>query len=421
METMVKTSRLELVDGRFQLQGQDVLDICERFGTSLYVYDAARIEEKYKQMVQAFSGLKCKIKFPVKALSNINILKLFKRLGAGLDTVSIQEVKLGLKAGFDPSDIIFTPNCVSFEEIKQAVGLGVMINIDNISILEQFGHEYEGSVPVCLRFNPHIYAGGNNKIQVGHIDSKFGISVYQRRHVQRIIQASNIQVVGLHVHTGSDILNANSYIQSAEIMFELARDFKGLTFIDFGSGFKVAYKENDHTTNIEEIGKKLREAYTDFVDDYGKEVEIWFEPGKYMVSESGYFFMKANVIKPTPATAFVGVDSGLNHFIRPMMYGGYHRIINVSNPSGTKRIYTVVGYICETDTFGSDRKMSEVREGDILCLKNAGAYGYSMSSNYNSRYRPAEVLLIDGQAHLIRKRENFDDLLRNQVEIDALG
>lgn len=408
---------MELIDGAFHIQGLNVLDLCEQFGTPLYLYNTDVIKRQYLRMKSAFSGMPCKIKYPAKALSNINILKYIKKLGAELDTVSIQEVKLGLQAGFEPQEIIFTPNCVSFEEIKEVATLGVVINIDNISVLEQFGHEYEDHIPICIRFNPHIYAGGNQKIQTGHIDSKFGISIYQKRHVHRIIQANKIKVIGVHVHTGSDILNASAYLESASIMFDLAKEFPDLDFIDFGSGFKVAYKEGDVTTDIEGVGLKLTEAYQDFIQSYGKQVEIWFEPGKYLVSEAGSFLMKTNVIKPTPATVFVGVDAGLNHFIRPMMYASYHDIFNLSNPLGTKRIYTIVGYICETDTFGSDRKLSEVREGDILCMKNAGAYGYVMSSNYNSRLRPAEVMIYEGKAHLIRKRETYEDLLANQIEI----
>ncbi len=420
MDTQVQSSsQLSIEGGQYRLQGLSVLDICEQFGTPLYVYDTDKIRQQYEHMTSAFSALPHKIKYPVKALSNLSILKYFKKLGAGLDTVSLAEAQIGLRAGFEPSEIIFTPNCVSFEEIRRAVELGLVINIDNISILEQFGHHYGDSVPICIRFNPHIFAGGNTKISVGHIDSKFGISIYQRRHVERIIAANKLNVIGLHVHTGSDILDARSYVQSAEIMFDLAREFDDLVFIDFGSGFKVPYKDGDVSTDMVEVGHRLKEVYDSFVSDYGKEVEIWFEPGKYMVSEAGYFFMRANVIKPTPSTVFVGVDSGLNHFIRPMMYDGHHEILNVSNPGGTKRIYTVVGYICETDTFGWDRSMDEVREGDILCLKNAGAYGYSMASNYNSRVRPAEVMLLDGQVHLIRERETMEDLLKGQVEVEV--
>lgn len=409
---------MQLANNRYQIQGVPVEAICKQFGSPLYIYDGAQIQQQYESIIKAFHGLNCKIKFPVKALSNLNILKLLKIFGAGLDCVSIQEVKMALRVGFDPKEIVFTPSCVSFSEIQQAVELGVCINIDNISILEQFGHAYGNSVPCGLRFNPHVAAGGNHKIQTGHIDSKFGISVFQNRHVQRIIQANDIQVVGLHVHTGSDILNAESYLQSARILFELAEDFPNLEFIDFGSGFKVSYKEGDLETNVFEVGDKLRAEYQTFSKRYGREVELWFEPGKFLVSAAGTFCMQANVIKPTPATVFVGVDSGLNHFIRPMMYGSYHRITNISNPSGIPRIYTVVGYICETDTFAADQKLNEVREGDILTISNAGAYGFMMSSNYNSRLRPAEVLVWEGKAHLIRERENFEDLIAKQIELE---
>ncbi len=418
METMTLASELQLQDGQYELQGQQVLAMCEKYGTPLYLYDGNRIRHQYQQMHTAFSKLNGKIKYAAKSLTNINILKLLKNLGSGLDTVSFQEVKMGILAGFEPKDIIYTPNCVSFEEIQAAVELGVMINIDNISILEQFGHEYEGSVPVCIRLNPHITAGGNANIQVGHIDSKFGISVYQLRHVHRIIKANKMNVVGLHAHTGSDILNPASYVQTANILFELAHQFENLEFIDFGSGFKVPYKPDGMSTDVMAIGAILEKSYRQFCEEYGREVELWFEPGKYLTSEAGYFLAKVNVIKPTPATVFVGVDSGLNHLIRPMLYNAHHEITNLSNPEGTKRIYTVVGYICETDTFGSDRKLSEVREGDILAIHNAGAYGYAMSSNYNSRYRPAEVLLYEGKDHLIRRRENFDDLLRTQIDVE---
>jgi diaminopimelate decarboxylase len=406
-----------LKDNEYYVGGVKLTDICSEFGTPLYVYDAEKIQEKYKQMTSAFSTVDLKIKYAVKALSNITVLKLFKQLGAGLDVVSIQEAMLGLKAGFSPSEILFTPNCVSFEEIKMGVEMGLMINIDNISILEQFGHTYGNSVPCCIRVNPHIEAGGNVHIQTGHIDSKFGISIYQLRHVQRVVATNNIKIIGLHMHTGSDILDAGVFVRGAELLFDAAENFKDLQFIDFGSGFKVAYKADDVTTDMEELGKELSQRFTDFCKNYGRKLELWFEPGKFLVSESGLLLVKVNIIKQTLSTVFAGVDSGQNHLIRPMFYDAHHDIVNVSNPTGTQRVYTVVGYICETDTFGWDRKMHEVREGDILAIKNAGAYGYTMSNNYNSRFRPAEVLVHKSKAQLIRKRETIDDLLRNQVEI----
>lgn len=392
--------------------------LAKKYGTPLYVYNANKMAEQYKRLNNAFEGVNLKIKYAVKALSNISVLKWMKQQGAGLDVVSIQEAYMGIEAGFKPEEILYTPNCVSIDEIVEAVEMGLVINIDNISILEQFGHKYKGSVPCCVRLNPHIMAGGNSKISTGHIDSKFGISILQMRHLLRVIETYQINVVGLHIHTGSDILNYEAFLRGTEIIFEAAEDFPDLEFIDFGSGFKVAYREGDVTTDIEGLGKELSKRFKSFCDLRGKELELWFEPGKFLVSEAGNFLAKVNVIKTTPATVFVGLDTGLNHLIRPMMYDAYHSIENISNNSSTQRVYTVVGYICETDTFGTDRKLNEVREGDILAIKNAGAYGFSMASNYNSRFRPAEVLVKDGKDYLIRKREDKDDLLRNQILVD---
>jgi diaminopimelate decarboxylase len=398
-------------------RNQQLLKVAEEFGAPVYVYEAEKIINQYNKLKKAFAPVDVQIKYACKALNNTAVLKLLKKQGSGLDTVSINEVKLGLRAGFLPNEIIFTPNCVSIEEIQEAVQLGVHINIDNISILEQFGSIYGNSVPCCIRINPHILAGGNSKISTGHIDSKFGISVYQLRHVLRVVESQKIKVNGLHMHTGSDILDPGVFLQGAEILFDSAKDFKDLEFLDFGSGFKVAYKEGDITTDIEELGSALATRFLEFCKEYGRDLELWFEPGKFLVSESGFFLAKVNVLKQTTATVFVGVDSGLNHLIRPMLYDSYHHIDNISNPDGKQRIYTVVGYICETDTFGWDRKLNEVREGDILCFRNAGAYGFTMSSNYNARFRPAEVMLLDGKAHLIRKRETFEDLIKNEIEI----
>lgn len=401
-----------------QPNNETLISIANQYGTPVYVYDAEKIISQYHKLKNAFAGNNLKIKYALKALNNISILKLLKQQGAGLDAVSIYEVQLGLRAGFSASEILFTPNGVSFDEIKQAVELGVQINIDNISILEQFGHEYGNTVPCCIRLNPHIVAGGNVHIQTGHIDSKFGISIHQLRHVIRIVEKENMCINGLHMHTGSDILDAGVFIRGAELLFDAAVNFKDLEFIDFGSGFKVAYKEDDVTTDIEELGKTITERFQSFCKEYGKELELWFEPGKFLVSEAGFLLVKVNVVKQTTATVFAGVDSGQNHLIRPMFYDAYHHIINISNTTGTPRIYTVVGNICETDTFAWDRKLSEVREGDILCIKNAGAYGYTMSNNYNLRPRPAEVLIYKNKIQLIRKRETIDHILQNMVEVE---
>jgi diaminopimelate decarboxylase len=411
---------MELKKNKYTIGGIPVVALAQKHRSPLYIYDSAIMISQYKRITNAFSGTRVKINYACKALTNINVLKLFCRLGSGLDAVSVQEVELGLKAGFAPDDILYTPNCVSIEEIVEAVELGVRINIDNIAILEEFGVKYGAEVPVCVRINPHVLGGGNNKISTGHIDSKFGISIYQMPHVHRIVETNNMKVEGIHMHTGSDILDMETFLRASEVMFETAKEFKELDYIDFGSGFKVPYKSDDVSTDVEALGTDLSERFNRFCKDYGKELTLVFEPGKFLVSEAGYFVARVNVIKQTTSTVFAGLDTGLNHFIRPMFYEAYHEIINVSKPVGKTRIYTVVGYICETDTFGWNRKINEAAEGDYLLFKNAGAYCYAMASNYNSRFRPAEVLVHEGKDHLIRKREDMEDLLRNQIELEDL-
>lgn len=399
------------------MEQNTLLQIAKDFGSPVYVYDAEKIQSKYKRLTSAFGKVKqLKLNYAVKALSNISVLKLFNQLGSGLDTVSIQEVQLGLNAGFKPEHIIFTPNGVSLEEIEKAASLGVQINIDNLSILEQFGTKHP-NIPVCIRINPHVMAGGNTNISVGHIDSKFGISIHQIPLLLRIVENTKMTINGIHMHTGSDILDIDVFLYASEILFETAKNFDNLEFIDFGSGFKVPYKAGDIETNIEELGQKLSKRFNAFCKEYGKELTLAFEPGKFLVSEAGYFLTRVNVVKQTTSTVFAQVDSGFNHLIRPMLYGSQHEIINISNPKGRERFYSVVGYICETDTFANNRRINEIKEDDILAFKNAGAYCYSMASNYNSRYRPAEVMWYKGKAHLIRKRETFEDILHNQVEV----
>ena len=397
---------------------EDLLSVAHTYGSPVYVYDADKISSQYQRLTAAFSSVPhLRINYAMKALSNISVLKLMKKLGAGLDTVSIQEVQLGLRAGFAPQQIIFTPNGVSIDEIEEAMRLGVQLNIDNLSVLEQFGSKHP-KVPVCIRINPHVMAGGNSNISVGHIDSKFGISIHQIPHILRIVENTKMHINGIHIHTGSDILDIDVFLYAAEILFEMAKNFKDLQFIDFGSGFKVPYKEGDIQTNIEELGERLSARFLAFCQEYGCDLTLAFEPGKFLVSQAGYFLVKVNVVKQTTSTVFAGVDSGFNHLIRPMFYGATHFIENISNPEGRKRFYSVVGYVCETDTFASNRQIAEITEGDILCFHNAGAYCYTMSSNYNSRLRPAEVLWYNGEAHLIRRAETFDDLVRGQIEIE---
>lgn len=397
------------------LSNQQLADIASEYGTPVYIYHSEKIAEQYHKLVHAFQAFDARIFYAAKSLTNVNVLRYVCSLGASLDCVSINEVKLGLLAGFSKENILYTPNCVDINEILEAKELGVNINIDNISILEQFGNRFGESYPVCIRLNPHIMAGGNFKISTGHVDSKFGISIHQIRHIERIVRTTRLNVVGLHMHTGSEIKDINVFLMGLEVMFDMAEHFPNLRYIDLGSGFKVPYQPGEAETDVNLLGEKVAEAFARHEAETGRKLQVWFEPGKYLVSQAGYFVVKANVIKQTPATVFVGVNSGFNHLIRPMMYDAYHHIENISNPNGTSRIYTVVGNICETDTFAWDRTISEVREGDFLLFRNAGAYGFEMSSNFNSRLKPAEVMVENGHARLIRKADVFEDLLRNQL------
>jgi diaminopimelate decarboxylase len=400
-----------------EIQGVNVAGITSEFGTPLYVYDANKIISQVANLKKAFAGTDLQIKYACKALTNISILKLLRKHGVGVDAVSTNEARLAILAGFAPEGINFTPSCVDFSEIQEGVDLKLTVNLDNLVMLERFGQTYGNKYPCGIRLNPHIMAGGNLKISTGHVNSKFGISIQQLPGIKEIIKKYNIKLQGLHIHTGSEIVETEVFMQMSDIFFGIAKDFPDLKVIDFGGGFKVAYKKDDKVTDLTAIGSRLSEKFAAFEKETGRHLQLWIEPGKYLVSESGYLVTKANVVKETPALTFVGVDSGLNHLIRPMMYNAYHEIENISNPGAPLKTYTVVGNICETDTLGSDRELNEVREGDLIVLKNAGAYGYSMASNYNSRSRPPEVLVLNGKAHLIRERDTLTDLLRGQKDV----
>lgn len=404
---------MELVDGQYVIGDIALLDLANEYGSPLYVYDGNQIANQYKRFESSFDVPNLKINYACKALTNISILKLLESLGSGIDAVSPEEIKIALAAGFTPDRIIFTPNGVALSEIEEAMAMDVNINIDNIETLEIFGEKYPDH-PIGIRINPHVMGGGNSKISVGHIDSKFGISIHQMPLVKRIVDALGMNICGVHMHTGSDILDIGVFLRAADILFQIASEFKNLDYIDFGSGFKVKYKKDDIETDIVQFGKEMSTRFKKFVKNYGKDLTLIFEPGKFLVSEAGYFLATTNVIKQTTSTVFAGLNTGLNHFIRPMFYDAYHRIINLNNTEGPKRIYSVVGYICETDTFGFDRRINEIKPGDILCFLNAGAYCFSMASNYNSRLLPAEVLVYNGKSFLIRENQEFNQLLENQ-------
>ena len=397
------------------LSNTELVNIADEFGTPLYVYDADKIKEQYNKLTTAFKNTDTVFFYACKALTNINILRYIKSLGANVDCSSVNEVKLALHAGFFPENILYTSNGIAFSEIQEAKELGVIINIDSLSNLEKFGKKYGHSYPVGIRLRPNIMAGGHIKISTGHEKSKFGIPVEQIDKIISLVNKYNIYINDLHIHTGSEIEDVDVFVKGIEVLFDIIPHFKELQVIDLGGGFKVPYQQGDSETDINLLAQKVNKLFASHPNPGGRPLQVWFEPGKFLVSESGYFITRVNVIKETEAATFVSVDSGFNHLIRPMFYDAYHRIENISNADREEKIYSIVGNICETDTFAWDRKLNNVREGDYLTFYNAGAYGFQMSSNYNSRLRPAEVMVENGKTKLIRQRDVFEDLLKNQI------
>lgn len=406
---------MQLHDGQYEIQGIPVTDLAGKYGLPLYVYNTETIKRQFERLSGAFNVKNLVINYACKALTNISVLRYIRSLGAHADTVSPGEIQLCLRAGFLPEEIVFTPSAVSIDEYKKAMELGVRLNIDNLETLTYFA-QHKIRYPVCVRINPHIMAGGNKKISTGHIDSKFGISIHQLDQILALVKTSDLNIEGIHMHTGSDILDVEVFLQATDILFKAAGYFADLNYIDFGSGFKVKYKPEDIETDIDLFGREMSRKFNEFCEARGKDLTLMFEPGKFIVSESGVFLARTNIIKHTPSNLFAGLDTGFNHLIRPMFYDAYHEIVNISNPSGTKKYYSVVGYICETDNFAWNRPIPEISPGDIVAFKNAGAYCFQMASNYNSRVRPAEVLVHEGKDYLIREREDLQDLVRHQTD-----
>ena len=389
----------------------------QQFGTPLYVYHAEKIEQQYQNLLAHFSATQTRFFYACKALTNIHILKVIKNIGCNIDCSSINEVKLALHVGFSPNNILYTSNSVSFDEIVTAVELGVNVNIDSLSNLEKFGQKFGASKAVGVRIRPDVMAGGNLKISTGHDKSKFGIPVAQLEALKLIQEKYQINIRTLHIHTGSEIKDVAVFMKSAEVFDVLLPHFPTVEVLDFGGGFKVPYEPGEQGTDMASLGKEVNKAMEQLSEKYGRSLTAWFEPGKYMVSEAGFFIAKVNVLKTSGDRIFAGLNTGLNHLIRPMFYDAYHHIDNLTSPEKPTKQYAVVGNICETDTFAWDRAIPAIEEGDLLVFYNAGAYGYEMASNYNARFKPAQVLYQNSEVKLISRADQFEDLLTLQVPL----
>lgn len=397
---------------------EELVRAAATYGTPLYVYDAESISVQYQKLVRSFSNTDTRFFYAAKALTNLSILKHILAIGCSIDCSSINEVKLALKAGFSPDKILYTSNSVAFSEIQEAVSLGVSVTIDSLSNLKKFAATYGSSYPIGVRLRPNIMAGGNVKISTGHAGSKFGIPVEQLPDLEQLVNTHQLQLRTLHIHTGSEIADASVFVKGVQLLLELATRFLTVSVIDLGGGFKVPYRPEEKETDLDELSQAIEHAFSEFEKKTGRRLQVWFEPGKFLVAQAGYLLATVTVIKPTETICFAGVDSGLNHLIRPMFYDAYHHISNLSNPEGPLGAYQVTGNVCETDDFAIARMLPELREGDLIAFHTAGAYGFEMASSYNARFRPAEVLIKQGQLHLIRRRESMEDLLALQISIE---
>ena len=408
-------------NNKFYIDKFSCEDLIAEFGSPLYVYNGQTFRDRFNSLANAFDYPKIRIYYACKSNTNINVLKIFKELGSNVDTVSPGEIFIALKAGFKPEDLLFTPNNPSSEEIKYAIDRNIMVTVGSLSIIEEYA-KIGGSRDICIRVNPDIGFGHHGYVITGGPKSKFGIYFDQMDRARDLASKLGLNIKGIHAHIGSGILEVDQFIEAMDMVLKTAGTMGDLDFVDFGGGIGVPYKPEEKPFDLDNFGKKASDFMRDFSGKYGRGLEFCFEPGKYLTAEAGYLLIKVTNRKETPLYKFVGTDSGFNHLIRPILYGSYHNIINCSNPDGKAEEVVVAGNICESGdvfTVGPDgpepRKIPEAKIGDILAITHAGSYGFTMASNYNSRPRPAEVLIEDGKVRLIRKRETLEDLIANQV------
>ncbi len=390
-----------------------LLKLTEEYGTPLYVYDGDEVVRRYQDLYRFITWPKLRIHYAMKANYNPGILRLLEQAGAGIDAVSPGDVIMALQAGFDKERIIYTANNMTDAEVAQVRDLGVLMNIDSISRLSKFGRAYPGS-KVCLRFNPDVCDGDNVHTMTGGDLTKFGLLMESVEEVKVIVDKYNLSVVGLHEHTGSGLQRTESVYQSMKNLMAIAsRDnFPDLCFLDFGGGFKVPYCANENRVDYAAMGAEITRLFEAYCHDYGSELEMYFEPGKYIVAEAGHLLTTVNTLKENRGRRIAGCDSGFPQLIRPVLYDAYHQIVNLSNPNGNPAAYDVCGNICETgDRFAEQRELPEIREGDVLSIENAGAYCYSMGGVYNLRPMPAEVVICQGRVNSARRRLSTEELI----------
>lgn len=393
------------------IRHHDLIEIGRNYGLPLYIYDGVHIESQYEKLRAAFPTDKLDIHFAMKANNNPEILRFMRELGCGLDTVSMGEVLIALKAGFKPNELVFTANGASFEEVEKVAKLGVDITLDSIEFIELWMKKFSDK-KVILRLNPSIQAGGVQKISTAYQGSKFGIDMRYMKLIDSYISSGKLKVKGWHIHLGSDVGNKEAFRKSADILMNTAKKYpEHLEFINLGGGYRIPYSPQEKIESIHELGNELTERFNHLQKVLNKELNLIIEPGKFLISQAGFLLIETTVVKSSGKKTFAITNSGFSQFMRPMYYGAHHEIYNLSNPRGEKKSYDICGNICEEDNFAVDRKMNEIRVGDILCICNAGAYGYAMASMYNVRPLPAEIFLTKEGFKQIKNRHSAREFI----------
>jgi diaminopimelate decarboxylase len=420
---MMLPETFENRSGKLYIDGVSTIELAEKFDTPLYVISETRIRENYRHVRDALirNYQKVRVYYSAKANTNISVLGILENEGAYVDAVSLGEVFLALKAGFSPERLLFTGTSVRNDELQSLLKSNVAINIDSLSQLNRL---LKMAVPNLLSFriNPEIGAGHHEHCVTAGKDSKFGLWEEDAIKAYKTARKAGVRQFGIHMHIGSGILTVDPFILAIDKLLDIAKKIHNQTgadfeFIDMGGGLGVPYQPEDKALDLNLFSDKILGLFKKRIDEYGLgEPFFYVEPGRYIVCDAGVLLTTVNTVKTTPFKKFVGVDAGFNTLIRPTMYGSYHHIL-VANKVGVpeEETYDVAGPVCESgDILARDRKMPSIKEGDVLAVLNCGAYGYSMSSQYNSKPRAAEVLVKNGKYELIRERENFDDLLAGQ-------
>ncbi len=413
------TQPLTVRDNRLYLDGRSAESLAQEFGTPVYVYEEALIRARCRELRDCFRAAQPDFHYAVKANFNPSLLRILKEEGFGIDAVSPHEARLALELGFQPAQILFTGNNVGEEDLAYCIQHAIPVNLGSLDEVECFGRLNPGAT-VSVRINPDVGAGHHAHVITGGPHSKFGIYGTERERLGEALARHRLRLCGIHAHIGSGILRSDDMLAAMEIVLREAERYEGLEFIDFGGGFGIPYRPEDKRLALAELGSAMAERFVAFGRAYGRPVRMKLEPGRYVVAEAGTLLARVTTVKTTPRHTFIGTDSGFNHLVRPVMYGAYHGIVNASRMQGDAHPVIVAGNICESgDVFTQgedgleDRALTLPRIGEVLAILDAGAYGMCLSSQYNLRPRPPEVLVRADQARLIRRRESYEDLLRN--------